>query len=142
MRGDYAMKYKKWLILGCLLLDTVFISGCHVQGNERSNNQETSQQETGMKQKEISKGVLESFESTLKYYPTPKIEDVLDENMGSQAILQSEVSKQENDKEETPLVSTGMVLYMDTSTKKGHGYYFEDTFYDGPASEDKEKNIQ
>lgn len=133
------MKYKKWLILGCLFLDTVFISGCHVQGNERSNNQESTQQEAGMKQEEISKGVLESFEYTLKYYPTPKIEDVLDENMGKQAIIETNIGRRVNNKDDTPLISTGMVLYVNTSTKRGYGYYFEDQIYKGPESNDIKK---
>lgn len=133
------MKYKKWLILGCLLLDTVFISGCHIQGNERSNNQETSQQETGMKQKEISKGVLESFEEVLSYYPTSNIEDLIDKEKGKQLIIRTDVSKEKDTKDSTPLISSGMVLYINTSTGKGHGYYSIEKYYNDPEKKEEDK---
>lgn len=133
------MKYKKLLVLGLLSMSILSLGGCHSRQGGTQVNQTESSPKIGHKEEEISKGVLESFESTLKYYPTPNIEDVLDENMGKQAILQTRTADVANNKEDTPLVSKGLVLYMDTQTKKGHGFYFENKFYNEANSKEEEK---
>ena len=77
-----------------------------------------------LKKEKIARKVNKSFKSTLAMYPTPNIEDLLDEKMGDRLILNTAgVIKQMNDHEK-PLKSEGMVLYLNTHTKKGYGYYY------------------
>lgn len=138
--GRLVMKYRKFIRIVSAGIIFLLLSGCQ-QGNSRNDNQDSSQQEIGMKQKEISKGVLESFDSVLKYYPTPKIEDVLDENMGAQAILQTSINKCENKSDKAPLVSNGMVLYINPKDKKDIVFIFKELIIMIQIKK-KKKNIQ
>lgn len=128
------MKVSHTLVITVIISSLLGLSGCH--WDQRYVRRVSERQEERMiKKEEIAKNVADSFEAILSYYPTPDIDDLLDESMGNQVILQTDINHQQN--KNTPLISEGMILYVNTSTKKGYGYYHIDKI--GPESRDKKQ---
>ena len=83
-----------------------------------------------LKKEKIAKKVNKSFKSTLAMYPTPNIEDLLDEKMGDRLILHTSANIEHTNNSKEYLKSEGMVLYINTHTKKGYGYYYIEYFWE------------
>lgn len=127
-RNDVKRKIRVLFVVFISLI-LLSLSGCQWNHN--------TQKEIG--KEEIAQNVAKSFESTLKDYPTPNIESLLGKDMGNELILDTAIHKTKDNKKETPLVVEGMILYLNTSTKKGYGYYYIRKYYDS-ASKDKKTN--
>ena len=90
------------------------------------------------KDEHVVKKVNKSFKSPLDMYPTKNLEELLDELKGNRMIIRTDTGIEQMNDPQKPLKSEGMLLYINTRTKKGYGYYYIDHFYEEPASNDKE----